>query len=293
MSAPKGDRVDAAAKAMRQRRFGEAIELLEARLKSSPDDLRATMRLGICHLLSRSEKTFLEIHAKVKRAIDRLAAVPEDIRRLWEQYTGLMKKVTGTALLIGGASLAGCSSKPEAPGPEAPRPVVPEAEAPKPEAPGRPVSEVAGDEARAVRATRGRGGARPNLEELVIDDIQSAHKYSGGVFKPPVELVDASQEKMTAEEIRREIARLEIQLAEAKRPLEGDTISAHRYSGGVLVAPRAVTLQIELKIKALKERLAKLEAKAVTQGAAKDDDKIQSAHRYSGGVFVAPKRKEQ
>jgi len=289
MKASRGDLVGAAAKAMRQRRFGEAIELLDEHLRSSPDDLGATMRLGICHLLSRSEKTFLEIHAKVKSAIDRLAAVPDDIRRLWEQYTGLMKKVTGAALLIGGASLAGCSAKPEAPSSKTPETEA--SVAPKPEPSDM---EISGDEAGPVRATRGRGVTRPNFEELLADDIQSAHKYSGGVYKPPVFPGAVLHENMTAEEIKREIAKLEKQLADLKKGYqEDDTISAHRYSGGVLVAPRAVTMQIELRIKALREKLARLMDRPAPHETIKEEIDIQSSHRYSGGVFVAPKRKEQ
>ncbi len=190
---PKKSDVDAADRAMQSRRFGEAIALYEQRLTVVPTDLAALLKLGICHLLNRSERRFLEIHAQAQSLRAALPSVPAEVNALWRKYEGLAVKVTAGAMVIGGLAMAGCSQPVENAG-------TPASPTQKPTAPGvatsaapvRPVSPP-------VSSHRYSGGvyipAIPNdaMQPPTNKPSTSSHKYSGGVYlKPKPESNDAS-----------------------------------------------------------------------------------------------------
>jgi hypothetical protein len=155
--------------AMRRRRFAEAIELFDRHLEETPGDLDALLKVGICHLLNRSERTFVAIHRTVSGIIAESREVPGEIARLWARYDALFKKVSATALILGAASLTGCkkfsahkySGGVARPVKSVTKPAPSKVEEPKQEA---------AQEAPAAKPTR------PTF---------SAHRYSGGVYKRP------------------------------------------------------------------------------------------------------------
>ena len=91
---------------MRRRRFAEAIPLFERHLRDRGRDLPALLKLGICHLLNRSERAFLDIYERARRIVARLKKMPADVARLWAQYGDLVKRVTATALVLGATATA-------------------------------------------------------------------------------------------------------------------------------------------------------------------------------------------
>jgi hypothetical protein len=68
------------------------------------------LKLGICHLLNRSEHNFLAIYEQTKVLMASLTEVPAEIKTLWHKYEGLATKVTAGALVVGSLAVAGCSS---------------------------------------------------------------------------------------------------------------------------------------------------------------------------------------
>jgi hypothetical protein len=97
---------------MKARRFGEAIAVFEAHLAEWPDDVRALLRLGLCHLLDSSEETFVAIHGRARALIEKLREVPTDLARLWAHYQQLLRKVSATALVVGAMALPACQPPP-------------------------------------------------------------------------------------------------------------------------------------------------------------------------------------
>jgi hypothetical protein len=103
MTEPNAERL------MRAHRYAEAIAVFQSRLADEPRDLGATLRMGLCHLLNRSEPAFLAIHARATALIRELGTVPRQTEELWSHYQHLFKLVTATALVVGGmAELVGC-----------------------------------------------------------------------------------------------------------------------------------------------------------------------------------------
>jgi len=97
---------------MRAHRYAEAIRVFESRLADDPSDLGAMLRMGLCHLLDRSEPAFLAIHARATALIRELGAVPRQTEELWSHYQRLFKLVTATALVVGGmVSAVGCDKE--------------------------------------------------------------------------------------------------------------------------------------------------------------------------------------
>jgi hypothetical protein len=96
MTEPNAERL------MRAHRYAEAIAVFESRLMDEPRDLGAMLRMGLCHLLNRSEPTFLAIHDRATAIIRELGAVPRQTEELWSHYQQLFKLVTATALVVGG-----------------------------------------------------------------------------------------------------------------------------------------------------------------------------------------------
>ena len=108
---PRSPTLELAEQAMKARRFGEAIAGFEAHLAEWPDDVRALLRLGLCHLLDRSEETFVAIHGRARALIEKLREVPADLARLWAHYQQLLRKVSATALVVGAMALPACQSQ--------------------------------------------------------------------------------------------------------------------------------------------------------------------------------------
>jgi hypothetical protein len=101
---------EAAESLMKAHRYDEAIAGFELRLADDPNDLAALLRMGLCHLLNRSEAAFLEIHQRAEGIIRQLGEIPERVGRLWSQYQQLVHSVTATALVVGGmAATTACS----------------------------------------------------------------------------------------------------------------------------------------------------------------------------------------
>ncbi len=210
------DTLREAERLMKAHRYGEAITAFEARLAQNSNDLRALLEMGLCHLLNRSEATFVAIHREASQHIHRLGEVPPAIARLWDQYQQLFRKVTATALVVG--TVAGISSCSE--------------------------TDDGGND--TLSSHRYSGGVLIDAAQQddatdasESSDVISSHRYSGGVFVDAAEQ-DASTDASTS----------------------SDVISSHRYSGGVFVD-------------------------AAEQDTSASDD-AAPPHRYSGGMFFAP-----
>jgi len=170
---PEPTAIERADQAMKERRFSDAIAAFEEHLAESPDDVRALLRLGICHLLGCSEEAFLAIHPKAQALISRTREVPEDLARLWAHYNDLLRKVSATALVMGSMALPACQTPPAQ---ERVRPVAIDAAS---EAQPTPKDEAAPEPSPAgVDA----GVAAPTIDP---DEIRPAHRYSGGVRPRP------------------------------------------------------------------------------------------------------------
>jgi len=171
------EKVAAATRAMRGRRFAEAIDLLESRLADIPGDLEAMLQLGICHLLSRSERVFLKIHGKVSAMVEAAGQLPERVARLWAHYRSLVRKVTAAGLVMGSATLSSCNTH------SAHRYSGGVFQEPAPKPPAEQESEE--DSAKADAEKKdviedGTGAAKPEPVRPI-----SSHRYSGGVYRPP------------------------------------------------------------------------------------------------------------
>jgi len=183
MSTDRGDEsVAAAARAMRGRRFKEAIDLLESRLADVPGDLEAMLQLGICHLLSRSERAFLKIHDRTRAMVEAAGELPERVARLWAHYRSLVRKVTAAGLVMGSATLSSCDRwsahrysggvfQEPAPRPTTERPA--DEDSAKADAAEK-------DTAKKDALDDGSDTAKPEPPRPI-----SSHRYSGGVYRPP------------------------------------------------------------------------------------------------------------
>jgi hypothetical protein len=97
-----GDVASDAEALMRAHRYDEAIAGFQVRLADDPNDLTALLRMGLCHLLNRSEAVFLKIYHQVEAIIQQLGEVPERVGKLWFQYQKLVHSVTAAAAVAGG-----------------------------------------------------------------------------------------------------------------------------------------------------------------------------------------------
>lgn len=198
------DILERAERAMKERRFAEAIDAFHLRLRDDPEDLRALLEMGICHLLNRSERVFVAIHRKAGEIIRRIGGVPAHVATLWERYEALLRRVSAAALVMGAVVVSpACKGRGDGEPETLPLPPPPAATAVEDAAAAPPAEDVAPPPVEI---------AEPSLDALVspVDEAGeepavSAHRYSGGVFRPPV--------------------------------VEPDPSSAHRYSGGVYQKP--------------------------------------------------------
>ena len=116
MTLPRNARKDAASivpradRLMKKRLFAEAIALYEERVAAVPADLASLLKLGICHLLNRSEKRFLKIYLQGKERMASLSDLPAGTAALWRKYEDLAFKVAGGALVIGSLAIGGSTS---------------------------------------------------------------------------------------------------------------------------------------------------------------------------------------
>jgi len=156
---------------MKARHFAEAIDLFEGHVRTYPDDLRALLKLGICHLLNRGERAFLAIYEHARILVERSRDLPQDVARLWKSYKGLVSKVTATALILGAGTVVGCgdssSALKDGGGAQ------------------NPPTEV---QQQNPQATPGAGKEEPKPQVAPdngtgkLQDQFSGHKYSGGVY---------------------------------------------------------------------------------------------------------------
>lgn len=86
---------------MAERRFDEAIAAFEMHLAAEPQDLKALLKLGICHLLNRSRGAFLEVHRRAEKVIARMGTLPADVAGLYELYRGLLVRVGAASMIAG------------------------------------------------------------------------------------------------------------------------------------------------------------------------------------------------
>lgn len=167
-----------AEKLMRGRRFARAIPLFEMHLRSRPEDVRALLELGICHLLNRSEREFLRIYGKARALLSRMTDLPSDVRRLWRQYRGLAVRVSAAALVMGAAALPGCS--PEGGSRDADQSSSGVLNADEPDQNPTQAADVADVPADTEQQVTG-----PGEEPRPPRPVYSGHRYSAGV-RPPL-----------------------------------------------------------------------------------------------------------
>lgn len=199
---------------MKQHRVSEAIELFEGHLRAQPDDTRALLKLGVCHLLNGSERAFLAIYERARHTLERLREIPEDLARLWEKYRGLMIKVTASALIVGTAGMLpactksgsepsptpGTTSPSENTGDTQPASKIADA-APQPDDTDLTAGEIDAAPLPPDASPKAKADARPKPASM--------HRYSGGVYIKP-------------------------------KPKPG---SMHKYSGGVYLEPNLEELK--------------------------------------------------
>lgn len=142
---------------LREHRFGEAISGYEARLAAEPRDLRALLKLGICHLLNRSEEEFLRIFQVARERVSATSELPGDLQSLWSKYQGLAARITAGALVLGSLAATGCTA------------------AETPESPQKPTTEATTGQAATVT---------PPPKQEPQERPYTGHKYSGGVYLP-------------------------------------------------------------------------------------------------------------
>jgi hypothetical protein len=168
---------------MRAHRYAEAIAVFESRLADDPSDLGAMLRMGLCHLLNRSEPAFLAIHDRATAVIHELGAAPRQTEQLWVHYQRLFKLVTATALVVGGmANLIACedlvSSGHKYSGGVYHDPGAPVGGAANATDASAPDGDAAMDVVSAPDGAAPDGDAGADAAA----DATSAHRYSGGVY---------------------------------------------------------------------------------------------------------------
>ena len=96
---------------MQERRLEDAIRSFRLYLRGNPNDLRALLQVGICHLLNRSEGEFLKVHQKVRTVAARIRRLPDAIARMWDVYGSLAAKVVAATVVIGALALPGLAQQ--------------------------------------------------------------------------------------------------------------------------------------------------------------------------------------
>ena len=154
---------------MRAHSYAEAIKVFESRLADDPSDLGAMLRMGLCHLLNRSEPAFVAIHDRATALIRELGAVPRQTEGLWSHYQRLFQLVTATALVVGGmASAVACDN---------------ESTSSHKYSGGVYVEpDAAADDAAADASAPDGDAAADAPDGDASTDATSAHRYSGGVY---------------------------------------------------------------------------------------------------------------
>jgi hypothetical protein len=153
---------------MEERRFADAIPAYEERLDADSTDLVALLKLGICHLLNRSENRFLKIYLQGKERFATLSDLPAETAALWRKYEGLAVKVTGGAMVLGSLAIGGTS------------PAL--AGSPDLQAGNSPaVSSPAPSDPSPCDCTE-----KPILPRPGWDSERPTTKYGGGAYRPPV-----------------------------------------------------------------------------------------------------------
>lgn len=143
---------------MKNRRFAEAITVYEAQLSAVPKDLSALLKLGICHLLNRSEKEFLRIFQAAQVQVAQTAELSRDVQMLWDRYKGLAARTVAGVLVVGSLAVTGCTASDSPPAVEAQSP-----------------SAVKKSADSAVKQQP------PGNQE---NPLFTGHRYSGGVYLP-------------------------------------------------------------------------------------------------------------
>ncbi len=166
-----------ARQAMQQRQYATAIVLYDKHLEKQPSDLRSLMEIGICHLLDGSQAVFLHIRNTMTAVIAKNGPLEGENRELWDYYLSLVRKVTGTALVLGSLAVSGCkendptfSGHKYSGGVQMPlRP---------------PVQQQENTQAESqTNATASAAQADKSITEPPgTNSYMSAHRYSGGVY---------------------------------------------------------------------------------------------------------------
>lgn len=199
MTLPRNARKDASSivaradRFMKKRLFAEAIALYEERVAAVPTDLAALLKLGICHLLNRSEKRFLRIHLQAKERMASLSEVPSGTAALWRKYEDLAFKVAGGALVLGSLAIGGSPSaiagNADVPSGTPPAVTTPGTGDPCPcDCSGKPPKPRPGWESEMPTTKYGGGAFRPPIrieppQEPITDGPPPGfHKYGGGAF---------------------------------------------------------------------------------------------------------------
>ena len=192
MKNPRLSLLHLAERHLKERRVEEAVAAFRLYLRGNPNDVRALLQLGICHLLRRSEQEFLAIHRRVQALLARMRTIPEGIGRLWQLYGTLAVKVMAAVAIFGTLSLPGGATPPDtapryggppfrpAPGPASPSPKA------HPKAPARGPAKASPKPGQARIKPSPRPSpapsARPTGAPSPID--LPVTKYGGPRFRP-------------------------------------------------------------------------------------------------------------
>lgn len=187
---------------MRQHRFGDAIIALSDEVQRHPQDPQPLLKLGICHLLNRSETEFLAIHRRAAPLVEQLRPAPPEVSRLWTLSRSLMAKMTGAALVMSTAAGLGCDRTEAPPAEVAPEPTALSTAEPEPadtaaeantgtasqtakaSGVGADAGTAAGSQTSALRPTTPPAATTATLTPTSIQ-TKPAHRYSGGVRPRP------------------------------------------------------------------------------------------------------------
>jgi hypothetical protein len=210
MASQPSDRRLQAEQLLREHRYEEAAASFAEHLGTHPDDARALLELGICHLLNRSESEFLAVHARAERKLRAAKELPSELARLWSYYRSLVAKLGAAALAA--SAVAGCETSPvQSPDVQADTATAAAAASEtaaattaEPAATGAAVAAPPGTTAGAPATTPPAvtpPAATPTATTPTAPTATStaqfappppttttttpAHRYSGGVYKPP------------------------------------------------------------------------------------------------------------
>ncbi|RLB64446.1 MAG: hypothetical protein DRI90_04570 [Deltaproteobacteria bacterium] len=169
---------------MQEQRFADAIEAFDGHLVREPTDPKALLQLGICHLLDRSEQTFLDIYRRAGRLLGTMERIPAEVSRLWTLYRSLVAKVTATALVTSTVGLTACNKTDPIPDPVLAPPTTSVVETADPidEATVATGDTAPSASASATPVTTATSASPPPPATTIT---RPAHRYSGGVRPNP------------------------------------------------------------------------------------------------------------